>query len=146
MAEKSIYNRVVIESPGNEFFIPGTRTYKGMSSVGVRSGSVSLYDISLIKQDLINHFYIRQGEKLGNPEFGCIIWDVLFDPLTEELKNAIVANVQEIINYDPRIRANDVIVSQYENGLQIECELTYLPYNIAEALQFRFDKDNNLLN
>jgi phage baseplate assembly protein W len=146
MAEKSIYNRVVIESASNEFFIPGTRTYKGMSSVGVSSGSVSLYDINLIKQDLINHFYIRQGEKLGNPEFGCIIWDVLFDPLTEELKNAIAANVQEIVNYDPRISANDVIVSQYENGLQIECELTYLPYNIAEAIQFRFDKDNSLLN
>lgn len=147
MAEKSIYNRIVLESPNsNQFFVPGTRTYKGMSSVGVTGGSVSLYDINLIKQDLINHFYIRQGEKLGNPEFGCIIWDILFDPLTEELKNAIVANVQEIINYDPRIRASDVIVSQYENGLQIECELTYLPYNIAEALQFRFDKDNSLLN
>lgn len=146
MAEKTIYDRIIVESGGLEFFVPGTRTYKGMSSVGVKSGSVSLYDINLIKQDIINHFYIRQGEKLGNPEFGCIIWDILFDPLTEDLKNAITSNVQEIINYDPRVRASNVVVSQYENGLQVECELTYLPYNIAEALQFRFDKDNDLLN
>jgi phage baseplate assembly protein W len=146
MAEKSLYSRITLGGNSPAAFIPGTRTYKGMSTVGQRPGSTALYDIALIKQDLINHFYIRQGEKIGNPNFGCIIWDYIFDPLTETSKNDILNNVTEIINYDPRVRVEGIIVSQYETGLQIECELTYLPYNISEALQFRFDQDNNILS
>ena len=83
-------------------------------------------------------------EKLENPEFGTIIWDVIFEPLTDDLKNLIRRNVETIVNYDPRVAAEDVIVTSYESGIQIECVLTYLPYNISEALQLRFDRDNNL--
>lgn len=146
MAEKSLYTRTIVPANSNGLFVPGSRTYKGMSTVGTRAGSVSLYDLDLIKQDIINHFYIRQGERLGNPEFGCIIWDLLFDPLTEDAKTAILDNVTQIINYDPRVQVKNVVVSEFATGLQIECELTFLPYNISEAIQFRFDRDNSLLN
>ena len=74
-----------------------------------------------------------------------IIWDVLFEPLTEELRNLIRQNVEEIINYDPRIRAEQVIVTQYESGIQIECRLVYLPYYIQEAIQLRFDQQNGIV-
>ena len=47
------------------------RAYKGLSTVNPENVSKTLYDIGLIKQDLLNHFHIRQGEKLMNPEFGC---------------------------------------------------------------------------
>jgi Phage baseplate assembly protein W len=104
-----------------------------------------LYDIEVIKQDIVNHFHIRQGEKLENPEFGTIIWDVLFEPLTENLKEAIVQNVTDIINYDPRVNADRVIVDSYENGIQIECVLTYLNYNISEQMRFKFDQDSGFL-
>jgi len=115
--------------------------YRGLSTVNPDNTSYTLYDIGLIKQDLLNHFHIRQGEKLENPEFGTIIWDVLFEPMTETLKNAIVTNVTDIINADPRVNAQRVIVDQYESGIQIECELTYLPYNISEQLKFSFDQN-----
>ena len=94
----------------------------------------------------MNHFHIRQGEKLENPEFGTIIWDALFEPLTEDLKEAIAKNVTDIVNYDPRTQANQIVVDEYEHGLQIECEINYLPYNISEQLTLRFDKDNGLLS
>jgi hypothetical protein len=54
--------------------------------------------------------------------------------------------VETIINYDPRVRAENVIVTTYDSGLQIECTLTYMPYNISETLQFRFDQTNGLIN
>jgi phage baseplate assembly protein W len=145
MAEKSLYSRTVIPSNRQLSATPISRTYRGISTVGDPINGFSLYDISLIKQDIVNHFHIRQGEKLERPEFGCIIWDLLFDPLTENLKEAIAQNVTEIVNYDPRVKVDSIIVSQYESGIQIECELTYLPYNISEALRFRFDQENNLL-
>jgi phage baseplate assembly protein W len=105
-----------------------------------------LFDIALIKQDIVNHFHIRQGERLEQPEFGTIIWDVLYEPLTEQLKELIAKNVSDIINYDPRVSVDRITVTTYESGIQIECDLTYLPYNITESLRFRFDQENGLLN
>lgn len=143
--EKTLYGRTVVPSNEKITSPPTSRTYRGISTVANPTGSFALYDIALIKQDIINHFHIRQGEKLENPEFGTIIWDLLFDPLTEDLKELIAQNVTEIVNYDPRVKVDKLIVSQYESGIQIECELTYLPYNISEALRLRFDQDNNIL-
>ena len=56
--------------------------YKGFSSKENTVG-YKLYDIDLVKQDLINHFYIRKGEKLENPDFGTVIWYVFFEQFTE---------------------------------------------------------------
>ena len=119
--------------------------YKGFSTLSPDSENYQIYDIALVKQDLINHFNIRQGERLMQPTFGTIIWDLLFEPLTEDFKNLIIQNVNKIINYDPRISAQQVIVTTYESGIQIECLLTYLPYNISEVLQLRFDQTLGLL-
>lgn len=144
-SEKSLYTRTVVPETRKSKPAPISRAYRGISTVGTPSNSFSLYDLELIKQDIVNHFHIRQGEKLENPGFGTIIWDLLFDPLTEDLKNAIIQNVTDIINYDPRVQVDNVIVSTYESGIQIECELTYLPYSISEQLRFRFDQNNNIL-
>lgn len=145
-ASQKLYDKIVLKAPANVADVPGSKTYKGFSSISGDSKSFALYDLALIKQDIINHFHIRLGERLENPSFGTIIWDVLFEPLTEELKQVIIQNVTEIINYDPRVSAENVTVTAYESGLQIECLMTYLPYNIQEALQFRFDQDNGLLS
>lgn len=143
-ASQRLYDKIVLKSPQTQQ-VPGTKTYKGFSTVAPESTSYALYDLQLIKQDLLNHFHIRLGERLEQPEFGTIIWDVLFEPLTDELRSLISKNVETIINYDPRIRADQIIVSTYESGIQIECVLVYYPYNIQEALQLRFDQDNGLL-
>lgn len=121
------------------------KSYRGFSTVNPENTSFQQYDLSCIKQNLINHFNIRQGEKLSDPTFGCIIWDALYEPLTTELKDAIVENVTNIVNYDPRTSASEVQVTEYEQGLQIECTLTYLNYNISENLRLQFDKNIGLL-
>ena len=123
-------------------FLP--RTYKGFSTVNTNSINGSLYDLALIKQDLINQFHIRKGEKLENPEFGTIIWDMLFEPLTEQVKSLIVNDVTVIVNSDPRIKSIQTIVTQVQQGLQIELTLVYVPYNIQETMQFMFDQKNGI--
>ena len=144
-ANQKLFNKVVLKGPAARANVPGSKTYKGFSSVSGDSKSYSLYDLALIKQDIINHFHIRQGEKLSDPEFGTIIWDILFEPLTDTVKNAIVENVSRIINYDPRVQVNQITVDAYESGIQIECELAYLPYSIVEKLQLKFDEDAGFL-
>jgi phage baseplate assembly protein W len=137
--EKKIYKEVVVPTAKKQSYgLPGN-TYRGFSTTNPSRKSVSIYDLECIRQDIINHFHIRQGEKLSDPEFGCIIWDVLFDPLTEVLKEAIAENVTEIINFDPRVTAKKIIVDSYDHGVQIQCDITYLAYDISEYLQLRFD-------
>ena len=92
------------------------KAYRGFSTVNPESTTFQQFDIGLIKQNLLNHFNIRQGEKLSDPKFGCIIWDALYEPLTTELKDAITTNVTNIVNYDPRTRASGVQVSEYESA------------------------------
>ena len=94
-----------------------------------------------LKQDIINHFHIRQGEKLSDPSFGTIIWDVLFEPLTEQMKDLIIQNITRVISSDPRVTVNNVTVDQYESGLQVECSLIYRPYNISETMRLQFDEN-----
>ena len=139
-----LYDKIVLKAP-KKLPLPTPKMYKGFSSVNINTENHVLYDFELIKQDLINHFYIRQGERLMNPTFGTIIWDLLYEPLTEQVKQLILQNVNEIINYDPRITAENVIVTQYESGIQIQCSLTFVPYNLTHTLQLQFDQTNGLL-
>jgi phage baseplate assembly protein W len=145
MAIQRLYEKLIVKGNNARAQPPLPRTYRGFSTISTDSESYSLYDLDLIKQDLLNHFHVRQGERLMNPEFGTIIWDVIFEPLTEDLKNLIIKNVEDIINYDPRVRVNDITITAYETGIQIECDLTYLPYNISESMRFKFDQDNGLI-
>ncbi len=139
-----LYKKITL-SPNQKNDLIAPKTYKGFSTVNGDTENFALYDFQLIQQDLLNHFHVRQGERLMNPEFGTIIWDLLFEPLTEQLKDLIVQNVNTIINYDPRISASEVSVSQYDSGIQLECVLTYLPYNISQTMQLRFDQANGLV-
>lgn len=142
-SDKPLYKNLTIFSIENKEPVKSKR-YKGISTI-VNPKNYTIYDLALIKQDIVNHFHIRQGEKLENPTFGTIIWDVLFEPLTETLKEAIIKNVTDIVNYDPRVSVDSVIVDSYESGIQIECILTYLPYSISETLRLRFDESAGLI-
>jgi phage baseplate assembly protein W len=144
--EKRLYQDVQVKSNKRPDYGVGSKTYKGFSTVNPDQTGFNLYDFNLIKQDIINHFHIRQGELLSNPTFGTIIWDVLYEPLTEQLKQIIIDNVTEIINYDPRISVRSVTVDQYESGLQIEAEILFLTYNIVESMRLTFDQNNGFLN
>lgn len=142
--EKNLYKRISIQPSRQEQPPVASRAYRGLSTVNPENTSATLYDLALIKQDLLNHFHIRQGEKLENPEFGTIIWDALFEPFTEDLKSAIAENVTSIVNYDPRVQVNSVTVDTYESGIQIQLDLTYLPYNISEKMKLDFDQSAGL--
>ena len=113
--------------------------YKGFSTFQ-RSKHFRVTDFNLVKQDLMNYFNIRKGEKLMNPEFGTIIWDKLFDPLTEDTKAIIMQDITRIISYDPRLAAKDVAVTEYDRGLQIEITLVYIESNQVDTLRLQFDQ------
>jgi phage baseplate assembly protein W len=144
VANSRLYDKITLRGKSASQIVPGSKTYKGFSTVSTLADSFALYDLQLIKQDILNHFHIRLGERLEQPTFGTIIWDILFEPLTEEVKNMITKDVETIINYDTRVRAEQILVTSYQSGIQIECVLVYYPYNIQESIQLKFDKANGL--
>jgi phage baseplate assembly protein W len=120
-----------------------TQVFKGFSSRADQN-NFRLYDFELIKQDLINRLSVRKGERVENPEFGTIIYDCIFEPLTNALKQAIADDITQNLNADPRISSSDITVSETEKGIAVQATITYVPYNITEKLTFSFD-ENSLL-
>jgi phage baseplate assembly protein W len=120
-----------------------TVTFKGFSSRADRQ-NFKLYDFEVAKQDLINRLSVRKGERVENPEFGTIIYDALFEPFTEALRDAILEDVTQNLNADPRISTEDIQVQEADKGIAIQATITYVPLNITEKLRFSFD-ENSLL-
>lgn len=121
--------------------------YRGFNTIDRDFGPYKLKDEALIIRDLLNHFSIRKGEKLHNPNFGSIIWNTLFEPLTAAIKEDIRRDVQRIVNYDPRIKAlNKVAIIEYESGLRLDVEITFSSTNQVANLQLEFNKDTARLS
>lgn len=145
--EKKLYKDINVKGTNGQVdYGVSSKTYKGFSTVEPDQVGFNLYDFQLIKQDIINHFHIRQGELLSNPNFGTIIWDLLYEPLTDRLKDIIIQDVTEIINYDPRVTATSITIDQFDSGIQIEAEIVYLTYNIVEQMRFTFDQSSGFLS
>jgi phage baseplate assembly protein W len=118
--------------------------YRGFSTIN-QVKKFRLTDAELVKRDLINHFSIRKGQKLMNPNFGSIIWNMLYEPLTADVKSTIVDDVRRIVSYDPRLRVDNVVLDEFEHGIQIQIELTFLPGNFSDLLSLEFNSNSNIL-
>tara|TARA_S200000501_G_scaffold369092_1_gene407957 strand:+ start:77 stop:529 length:453 start_codon:yes stop_codon:yes gene_type:complete len=125
--------------------VSNTRIFRGHSSVGRDFADTKLYDIELVKQDLLNHFNMLKGEKLENPDFGTNIWLYLMDPLDDETRNAVIEEVEAIINYDPRVEMDSIEVNDYEQGLQVKVSILYTGYGLGESMDLLFDSQQGLL-
>ena len=119
-------------------------TYRGFST-RLNAKKYRLTDFELAKQDMINHFEIRKGEKLMNPQFGSIIWDMLFEPLTEDTKQIITNDITRIVSYDPRLAVQQVAVSEQDNGFLIAIDVSYIPTDQTQTIALNFDRANNRL-
>tara|TARA_B100000941_G_C28466488_1_gene533894 strand:+ start:528 stop:941 length:414 start_codon:yes stop_codon:yes gene_type:complete len=129
------YNSGSSQNNGN-----GAVTFKGFSSRAERQ-NFKLYDFECAKQDLINRLSVRKGERLENPDFGTIIYDALFEPMTDALKDAIIEDVQENLNADPRIQTSDILLNEQDKGISIQATINYVPLDITEKLRFSFDEN-----
>jgi phage baseplate assembly protein W len=118
--------------------------YKGFSTIN-RVKKFRATDINLAKQDLINHFSVRKGEKLMQPNFGSIIWSLLFEPLDDNLQQIIVDDVTAVVGYDPRMSLDNITITTQDYGIQIELDLVYLPTNEATNLSLQFDSNSMTL-
>jgi phage baseplate assembly protein W len=122
--------------------IPRRRLFVGYSSVDTNIKGTQFVDLDLIKRDLINHFYTRRGERVMRPEFGSIIWDLMFEPLTENTVQIMLEDATQIVQTDGRVQLRDLNIVEYEHGIQLQMNLLYTPLNLVEQFSLEFDRRN----
>jgi len=118
-------------------------TIFGYTTINESYTSKSLSGLELAKQDLMNHFKIRKGEKWSDPTFGCNLELYVFEPLDQLTQDSINEEVYNVISYDPRFQIDDtnVRVVQDAHSVTINVKLTYLPTTTATELQIKFDRE-----
>jgi phage baseplate assembly protein W len=131
-----INNNTVEQNPLTQ----SSQFYKGFSSVNETTAETQLYDFDLIKQDIINHFKTKKGERLMNPTFGSIIWDLLMEPLTNEVRTALKDDVNTICTFDPRVTPIQMDITEYENGFLLELTLLMKKTNQSTNMRLAFDQ------
>ncbi len=114
-------------------------TFIGFSTVN-RNKNFVLVDDDLIKQDLLNAFNIRQGELVGRPGYGTLIWNYLFENQTSELEAAIYREVQRVIGGDPRLYLNNLYMYPQENGILLQLELQTVATTSPQILSIFFNE------
>lgn len=114
------------------------KLYRGFSTIGNPFGKWRKTDLEILKQDLINHFYIKKGEKLMNPSFGSNVPLMVMEPLDEATRQAIIADVKEVIADDPRLVASSVDIKEFEQGIQISIQMVYPEYDLSNTINLNF--------
>lgn len=114
--------------------------FVGFSTISGEYGSWKLQDLDLVKQDLLNEFFTRKGERLMKPNLGFIGWDLLFEPLTDDNRELIIDDCIRIVNGDPRVELLDISVEEQRHGWLIRLILDYVGSDLPVPLDVFFDR------
>lgn len=125
--------------------IQKTHLYKGVSTLDENNSSSKLFDLDLVKRDILNHFNTRKGSRVMQPDFGSIIWDLLMTPLTPSTKDQLVADVNAICTFDPRVIPTQMDITEYENGFILELTLVLKETNESSTMRLAFDQGLGLI-
>ena len=91
-------------------------------------------------QNVLNQFNTRKGQRVMNPKFGSIIWDLLMEPLTPMVTELLQKDISVICNSDPRVYPLNMKVNEYEQGYLIEITLAMKNTNQSSTLRLAFDQ------
>lgn len=122
------------------------RTFKGFSTINRQYGNFKLYDKELAMRDLLNELYTRKGERLMSPAYGSIVWDLLFDPLIDEVVGMIRDDCVRIVTKDPRLELIQVLVSESvdQQSVVVTLMLKYTPTSTVEELVATFNRNTEI--
>jgi phage baseplate assembly protein W len=140
------YKNIELNVPNavNQVAVQTDHFYKGFSTVSGDNKTSSLYDFDLVKQDIINHFNTRKGERLMNPGYGSVIWDLLMEPLTEDTRQLLSDDITAICNSDPRVTVTQMDLTEYDQGYLLELTLTLVATDQSSNLKLTFDQNIGL--
>ncbi len=112
-------------------------TFKGFSSVG---GFKELYDINLVKQDIINHFNTKNGELDWNPNYGSKIQSLIFELQVGSTRQEVESDVRRVMNSEGRVNTKSISVEELDHGYMCNIEGTYVQTKEVFELELFFNK------
>jgi len=118
-------------------------TFIGFSTDKKKKPPYTITDLDLVKQDLLNHFQTRKGERVMRPNFGSIIHDILMEPFDDFTKQDVEDECKQIVENDPRVELIDMNVENSDHFLKVEL---YLEYNVDQSrdvLEMRLEREFN---
>ena len=87
----------------------------------VRLGQTGMFDqsttvIQQVRSNFKNLILTKKGERVGQPDLGCDLWKILFEPLTEEtLENARLAVAEAVDRWLPFIELTDFQINKTDD-------------------------------
>jgi len=112
--------------------------FVGFNTVGQPNPPYSLTNIDIVKRDINNHFATPMGSRLMMPNFGTRIYEYLFDPFDEYVKNAIIEDAVRVVQSDPRVEIVSIDVFQEDQALTVVMVLLFKPESITDSMFVTF--------
>lgn len=84
--------------------------------------------IQQVRSNFKNLILTKKGERVGQPELGCDLWKILFEPLTDEtLENARLSVADAVDRWMPFIELTDFQIAKTddENIINIKCSYRF---------------------
>lgn len=128
----------------NNYKVLGIGINQSSNSNGIFSTNYTT--LTQAKNNLINLILTKKGERLMQPDFGCDVWRVLFEPIDNievSIENSIIDAVSKWLPY---LNINEIIFDYDENdidtnrvSLDIKFSLISNP-SLSEAIQINVEK------
>lgn len=101
--------------------------YRGLSFRNFsKNKSIKLYDVDLIKKDLLNHIFTRRGERVKMFTYGTRIPDLVFEQLDDIALTVITEDLNAVVSSEPRVNLVDLrIVPLYDRNVVIASLVLY---------------------
>lgn len=112
------------------------------TTMGGKSGRI--YDLDVIREDILNMVHTRKGEYPLDLDRGFLIHDFLFSPILNEVeKNMIIADARKQLEEDPRFSINDIQVFNDDEDQHIILFLSLSVEPLNENINLRIDIEEN---
>ncbi len=110
--------------------MPSFETFKDLSVTfkkhPVSDDLVTVKDKAAIVQSITALLLTRKGERPFQPQLGCGIQNVLFEPLDYGSAGIIRSEIREVLNrYEPRISVDSIVCTPDDLNNGYEVELSY---------------------
>jgi len=92
------------------------------------------YDENAIKNSIINLILSKPYERMYQPDLSCGITGLLFEPVSEVLKEAIQTSIEEVIeSYEPRVKILYINVDEQLDNNGYDVSISFYIINAPEA-------------
>ena len=95
----------------------------GYSNTGIFTQTKTTIEQAIY--NLKNLLLTAKGERLGHPDFGCEVRDLLFEQITTDVQDRVEEQIKESVNtWLPYLSIDEVVVEQLSNRLNVDVKFS----------------------